>query len=107
MWKTTARYAEMQRSKLAEQENKLKQVYIPNYNKPNPNLVGSLNTTNDPINIGSTCESCKAESSTNWYSWGPTNLKLYLCNDCWVNWKKHGGLKKPHEFGRYFYSLMN
>lgn len=101
MWKTTARYAEMQRTKLAEQENKLKQVYIPNYNKPNPNLVGSVNTTNEPINIGCVCESCKTESSINWFSWGPAHLSLRLCNDCWISWKKHGGLKKPHEFEAY------
>ncbi|KAI6177181.1 BMA-LIN-40, isoform a [Aphelenchoides bicaudatus] len=101
MWKTTARYAETQRSKLAEQENKLKQVYIPNYNKPNPNLVGTANTTGEPVKIGSTCESCKNDSSTQWFSWGPSHLQLRLCSDCWVNWKKHGGLKIPHEFETY------
>jgi hypothetical protein len=30
MWKTTDRYVVQRRLKLAEQENKLKQVFIPN-----------------------------------------------------------------------------
>ncbi|KAI6188088.1 BMA-LIN-40, isoform a [Aphelenchoides besseyi] len=84
MWKTTARHAEMQRSKLAEQDNKLKQVYIPNYNKPHPNLVGPPNNTNEPIKSNSSCESCHSDESTAWYGWGPAHLQLRLCNDCWA-----------------------
>lgn len=105
-WKTTARYAETQRSKLAEQENKLKQVYIPNYNKPNPNLVGPANSTGEPVKLGCTCESCKTDSSTQWFSWGPSNLQLRLCSDCWTSWKKHGGLKLLHEYGMLFLCSM-
>ncbi|XP_041122282.1 metastasis-associated protein MTA1-like isoform X1 [Polyodon spathula] len=39
MWKTTDRYVQQKRLKAAEAESKLKQVYIPNYNKPNPNQL--------------------------------------------------------------------
>jgi hypothetical protein len=34
MWKTTDRYVQQKRVKAVEAESKLKQVYIPNYNKP-------------------------------------------------------------------------
>ncbi|KAA0711342.1 Metastasis-associated protein MTA1 [Triplophysa tibetana] len=43
MWKTTDRYVQQKRLKAAEAESKLKQVYIPNYNKPNPNQL-SMNS---------------------------------------------------------------
>uniref|UniRef100_A0A4W5PYT2 Metastasis associated 1 n=1 Tax=Hucho hucho TaxID=62062 RepID=A0A4W5PYT2_9TELE len=43
MWKTTDRYVQQKRLKAAEAESKLKQVYIPNYNKPNPNQLSVNN----------------------------------------------------------------
>lgn len=101
MWKTTARYTEMQKSKVAEQDNKLKQVYIPNYNKANPNLVGQPNTTDELVKSPVACESCKVDESTQWYAWGPAHMQLRLCNACWIVWKKRGGLKTPHEFESY------
>ncbi|KAI3422178.1 Metastasis-associated protein mta1 [Globodera pallida] len=98
MWKTSSRYAELKKTKHADQalptsENKLKQVYIPTYNKPSTHIIGvqSQQTTNS-------CESCKTEESTHWYHWGPTHLQFRLCGDCWTVWKKKGGLKRPHEF---------
>nr|XP_040055586.1 metastasis-associated protein MTA1 [Gasterosteus aculeatus aculeatus]XP_040055587.1 metastasis-associated protein MTA1 [Gasterosteus aculeatus aculeatus] len=42
MWKTTDRYVQQKRLKAAEAESKLKQVYIPNYNKPNPNQLSNI-----------------------------------------------------------------
>lgn len=36
MWKTTDRYVQQKRVKAVEAESKLKQVYIPNYNKTTP-----------------------------------------------------------------------
>ncbi|XP_072032215.1 metastasis-associated protein MTA3-like isoform X2 [Amphiura filiformis] len=112
MWKTTDRYVQQKRLKAAEAESKLKQVYIPNYNKPNPNQI-----TNKPPVPGipaapgqppqaqpgaRACESCfvddntiSANSSYQWYSWGPANMQCRLCATCWVYWKKCGGLKMP------------
>lgn len=43
MWKTTDRYVQQKRVKAVEAESKLKQVYIPNYTKPNANAVVSNN----------------------------------------------------------------
>uniref|UniRef100_A0A915E0Z0 Metastasis-associated protein MTA3 n=1 Tax=Ditylenchus dipsaci TaxID=166011 RepID=A0A915E0Z0_9BILA len=101
MWKTTARYTDMQKSKVAEQENKLKQVYIPSYNKANPNLVGPQNHTQELFKSALACESCKVDESTQWYAWGPPHIQLRLCNNCWVVWKKRGGLKSAHEYESY------
>uniref|UniRef100_A0AAR2LTG4 Metastasis associated 1 n=1 Tax=Pygocentrus nattereri TaxID=42514 RepID=A0AAR2LTG4_PYGNA len=109
MWKTTDRYVQQKRLKAAEAESKLKQVYIPNYNKPNPNQL-SMNSvkpglvngagvlpgaTGQPAGLGRACESCYTTSSYQWYSWGPSNMQCRLCASCWTYWKKYGGLKMP------------
>uniref|UniRef100_A0A673ZFN6 Metastasis associated 1 n=1 Tax=Salmo trutta TaxID=8032 RepID=A0A673ZFN6_SALTR len=108
MWKTTDRYVQQKRLKAAEAESKLKQVYIPNYNKPNPNqlsansvkpgIVGGLTPGQTPgqtPGLGRACESCYTISSFQWYSWGPPNMQCRLCASCWTYWKKYGGLKMP------------
>ncbi|XP_078085823.1 metastasis-associated protein MTA3 isoform X1 [Mustelus asterias] len=109
MWKTTDRYVQQKRLKAAEAESKLKQVYIPTYNKPNPNQISSINgkpaMVNGPIGgvvyppqnsgIGRPCESCYITQSQQWYSWGPPNMQCRLCASCWTYWKKYGGLKMP------------
>lgn len=41
MWKTTDRYVQQKRVKAVEAESKLKQVYIPNYNKNPSSAVGT------------------------------------------------------------------
>ncbi|XP_072366394.1 metastasis-associated protein MTA3 isoform X5 [Scyliorhinus torazame] len=109
MWKTTERYVQQKRLKAAEAESKLKQVYIPTYNKPNPNQISNINgkpaVVNGPIGglvyqpqnsgIGRPCESCYITQSQQWYSWGPPNMQCRLCASCWTYWKKYGGLKMP------------
>uniref|UniRef100_A0A8C5HTA1 Metastasis associated 1 family, member 3 n=1 Tax=Gouania willdenowi TaxID=441366 RepID=A0A8C5HTA1_GOUWI len=106
MWKTTDRYVQQKRLKAAEAESKLKQVYIPTYNKPNPNQIsmtnGKLATVNGAgpgsyhtAGGGRACESCYTMQSAQWYSWGPPNMQCRLCVSCWMYWKKYGGLKMP------------
>ncbi|XP_071483010.1 metastasis-associated protein MTA3-like [Diadema antillarum] len=112
MWKTTDRYVQQKRLKAAEAESKLKQVYIPTYNKPNPNQINmatnlgnrpaGLTAGGNPLGQGPplqpgarACESCHASTSYQWYSWGPANMQCRLCATCWVYWKKCGGLKMP------------
>ncbi|XP_046628372.1 metastasis-associated protein MTA3 isoform X2 [Neodiprion virginianus] len=51
MWKTTDRYVQQKRVKAVEAESKLKQVYIPNYNKP-PSGTGSAPSTTTVIPLG-------------------------------------------------------
>uniref|UniRef100_A0A8C7HUI5 Metastasis associated 1 family, member 3 n=1 Tax=Oncorhynchus kisutch TaxID=8019 RepID=A0A8C7HUI5_ONCKI len=106
MWKTTDRYVQQKRLKAAEAESKLKQVYIPTYNKPNPNQISVTNGKMATVNGagpgayhaaggGRACESCYSTQSAQWYSWGPPNMQCRLCVSCWMYWKKYGGLKMP------------
>ncbi|XP_049877852.1 metastasis-associated protein MTA3 [Pectinophora gossypiella] len=108
MWKTTDRYVQQKRVKAVEAESKLKQVYIPNYNKPNPALITNTTSgkggavlnggTNGTANMAGAnlCASCQATSSNQWYAWGPQHLQYRLCGSCWQYWKKYGGLKNKN-----------
>nr|VZI02813.1 unnamed protein product [Spirometra erinaceieuropaei] len=89
-WKTTERYTRHRRNKMTSHEHKLKQVYIPNYSKPNSAV---LYNRNDSTDRGCAC--CHVESSPQWYAWGPPHLMCRLCSGCWTYWKKYGGLKNP------------
>uniref|UniRef100_G3PBB6 Metastasis associated 1 n=1 Tax=Gasterosteus aculeatus aculeatus TaxID=481459 RepID=G3PBB6_GASAC len=102
MWKTTDRYVQQKRLKAAEAESKLKQVYIPNYNKPNPNQLSNIvkpALVNGAAVAGAPAPAVQAPavqaSSYQWYSWGPPNMQCRLCASCWNYWKKYGGLKMP------------
>nr|XP_053631148.1 metastasis-associated protein MTA3-like isoform X1 [Cherax quadricarinatus] len=105
MWKTTDRYVQQKRVKAVEAESKLKQVYIPNYNKPNPAALSNGKTPSmvngaDITVSGKACESCHATNSSQWYAWGPSHLQCRLCHSCWQYWKKFGGLKLPSRIGK-------
>uniref|UniRef100_T1JGP3 Metastasis-associated protein MTA3 n=1 Tax=Strigamia maritima TaxID=126957 RepID=T1JGP3_STRMM len=115
MWKTTDRYVQQKRVKAVEAESKLKQVYIPNYNKPNPaaisnNKPGLMNgsNTNDPQAVsGKPCESCYIFQSSQWYAWGPLQMQCRLCSICWSYWKKYGGLKQPTRLDEQWWNRDN
>ncbi|XP_018012835.1 metastasis-associated protein MTA1 [Hyalella azteca] len=103
MWKTTDRYVQQKRVKAVEAESKLKQVYIPNYNKANPAVLSNGSTNCKSVTLlngsssgalGFSCEGCSATTSSQWHSWGPVQKPGKLCSDCWLYWKKLGGLKK-------------
>ncbi|XP_033914544.2 metastasis-associated protein MTA1-like isoform X3 [Acipenser ruthenus] len=105
MWKTTDRYVQQKRLKAAEAESRLKQVYIPNYNKPSPNQISGNSVKLSMVNgtgslgqnssAGRACESCYSTQCSQWYSWGPPSMQCRLCSSCWNYWKKYGGLKMP------------
>ncbi|XP_075222667.1 metastasis associated 1-like isoform X2 [Lycorma delicatula] len=105
MWKTTDRYVQQKRVKAVEAESKLKQVYIPNYNKPNPAVINNNkgivngNSNGETLLCGKGCESCNVTMSNQWYSWGPSHMMCKLCSNCWQYWKKYGGLKVPTRIG--------
>ncbi|XP_021918346.1 metastasis-associated protein MTA3 isoform X1 [Zootermopsis nevadensis] len=105
MWKTTDRYVQQKRVKAVEAESKLKQVYIPNYNKPNPAIINNNkgivngNSNGDAPIGGKACESCSVTISSQWYAWGPSHMQCKLCHNCWLYWKKYGGLKVPSRIG--------
>uniref|UniRef100_A0A8D8ZSH4 Metastasis-associated protein MTA1 n=1 Tax=Cacopsylla melanoneura TaxID=428564 RepID=A0A8D8ZSH4_9HEMI len=107
MWKTTDRYVQQKRVKAVEAESKLKQVYIPNYNKPPagatpgaisnnnklPSGTGMMNGANGDVLISSKpCESCNVTVSTNWFPWYSGTK---ICVNCHAFWRKYGGLKIP------------
>lgn len=61
MWKTTDRYVQQKRVKAVEAESRLKQVYIPNYNKPNPAAIAPNNPSGQFITSNRPCESCQSK----------------------------------------------
>lgn len=105
MWKTTDRYVQQKRVKAVEAESKLKQVYIPNYTKPNPAVINNNknvvngNSNGEAVIGGRACESCSVTVSSQWYAWGPSHMQCKLCHNCWLYWKKYGGLKVPSRIG--------
>ncbi|CAL4061293.1 unnamed protein product, partial [Meganyctiphanes norvegica] len=108
MWKTTDRYVQQKRVKAVEAESKLKQVYIPNYNKPNPAALSNGKSAGmvngNVISESGTadllrCMAC-CSTSSQWYAWGPPHMQCRLCSNCWHYWKKFGGLKLPSRIGR-------
>lgn len=90
MWKTTDRSVQQKKMKAFEAENKVKQVYIPNSIKNN-----SINGQDGHAlsSYGRPCESCSQTKSSQWHSWGSAHTQCRICNDCWIYWKKYGGLK--------------
>ncbi|XP_066594066.1 metastasis-associated protein MTA3 isoform X3 [Prorops nasuta] len=94
MWKTTDRYVQQKRVKAVEAESKLKQVYIPNYNKtPAPSNVPSAATI-IPLGNNNSSSNGKPSSILNGNSngnMGPDNTGMLLvgvgtkpCESCQV-----------------------
>ncbi len=46
--------------------------------------------------------SCLATSSLQWYQWSTTQPHARLCAECWIYYKKLGGLKYPKKSGKKF-----
>nr|CAD7405262.1 unnamed protein product [Timema poppensis] len=100
MWKTTDRYVQQKRVKAVEAESKLKQVYIPNYNKANSSVINNNKGVVNGSSNGEALIGGKASTvSSQWYAWGPTHMQCKLCHNCWLYWKKYGGLKVPSRIG--------
>lgn len=103
MWKTTDKYVQQKRIKAQEGDSKVTQIFIPSSNTA-INLTLAIQATSQYqvtptgtlVTPNYMCESCFNKESVLWYPWGPSTsqCKLYLCKDCWVYWKKCGGLKK-------------
>ncbi|VDN40022.1 unnamed protein product, partial [Dibothriocephalus latus] len=74
MWKTTDHYVQQKRMKAVEAEHRLKQVYIPNYNKPNPAVLYTPpkgDGTAPQPEESSGCDSCGSLSTSQWYALRP------------------------------------
>ncbi|OQV23938.1 Metastasis-associated protein MTA3 [Hypsibius exemplaris] len=94
MWKTSDRFVQRKRLKQADQDGRLKQIYIPAY------VMDDQPSSNDGPDTVKVCEGCHATQSPNWYAWngfagvrGPE--KNRLCRSCWTYWKKYGDLVRP------------
>ncbi|KAL3315916.1 Metastasis-associated protein mta2 [Cichlidogyrus casuarinus] len=92
MWKTTDNYVQQKKLKAIEAEYQLKQVYIPNFNKPQSCVLYS--SAGDPSKADAACDSCDTTSSSQWFALGPSGCMLKVCCDCWSYWKRYGDLKK-------------
>lgn len=102
MYKTSGRYTDSRNQKKhLQNDGKLKQVYIPHYNKASQCAIAGMSNGSDKVFSPIPCESCESKESINWYHWGPTSLKLRVCHDCWNGWKRRGGLLKPHSKERF------
>eukprot|EP00794_Sanderia_malayensis_P020599 gene20599-22630_t len=103
MWKTTDKYVQQKRMKAAEGDSKVTQIFIPSSNTA-VNLTLAVQASSqyqvtvsgNLVSPNYICESCFEKESSLWYPWGPSTsqCKLFLCKDCWLYWKKYGGLKK-------------
>lgn len=98
MWKTTDRYVQQKRVKAVESEQKLKQVYVPDYHKLGD---GSL-----PMSActGAVCVCCKTTSSPAWFEMPGSDQaagmsQSKICQICWLAYRKYaamtpGGMSK-------------
>uniref|UniRef100_A0AC35FDH6 MTA n=1 Tax=Panagrolaimus sp. PS1159 TaxID=55785 RepID=A0AC35FDH6_9BILA len=110
MYKTSDQYAKFRKSKKDSlTRGNLKRVYILPYNKPSSSIITDLSSVNGSEKIISSipCESCNSNESSNWFNWGPLEKNMRLCQICWDQWKKRGGLKRPHESERYRFEPYN
>jgi len=94
MWKTSDRCVDQKKRKMTEKEQKLKNVFIPPYNKPSK-LCLKENEMPEKL-LNRPCEGCCTYESASWYPWGPERYNCRLCGICWSYWKKYGGLQLPH-----------
>ena len=85
---------------MVEKDNKLLQVYVPNVvHESNAFIIGTWNSTTDPITNEKGCTGCGSTSSVNFYKWGTRGDDAILCHDCWTFWRKYGGLKVRTDMG--------
>lgn len=96
MWKTTDRYLQQKRIKVAEAENRARQLYISNLNQKqslvdNNETVDNLSTIG--VSHGKPCAGCHKTSSSQWFPWSSSHLSNRLCQSCYLHWKKYGELR--------------
>jgi len=96
-WKTTDRYVQQKRLKAADQETKLKQVYVPDYTKHGDGSIPGH------LVQGAICICCRTTQSTSWYEMPGAQLigmaNCRICHTCWNAYRKYsamspGGMNK-------------
>jgi len=90
MWKTTDRYVQQKRVKAVESEQKLKQVYVPEYAKLGEGAVPATAAA------GAVCLCCRSAQSAVWYDMPGTELaglpRCNICQTCWFAYRKYAAL---------------
>lgn len=90
MWKTTDRYVQQKRVKAVESEQKLKQVYVPEYAKQGEGAIPATAAA------GAICICCRTTVSTVWYDMPGTELaglpRCNICQTCWFAYRKYAAL---------------
>ena len=102
MWKTTDRYVQQKRVKAVESEQKLKQVYVPDYSKAgesDPDSEDRCNTNLSPGDgclpasacVGAVCVCCRTTTASSWYEVPGAELagmpQCRICNVCWLGYR--------------------
>lgn len=97
MWKTTDRYVQQKRVKAVESEQKLKQVYVPDYSKIGDGALPAAAC------VGAVCVCCRTTSAAAWYEVPGAELagmpQCRICQQCWLAYRKYsavtpGGMSK-------------
>jgi len=90
MWKTTDRYVQQKRVKAVESEQKLKQVYVPEYAKQGEGAIPATAAA------GAICICCRSTVSAVWYDMPGTELaglpRCNICQTCWFAYRKYAAL---------------
>jgi len=103
MWKTTDRYVQQKRVKAVESEQKLKQVYVPDYSKAGDGCLPASAC------VGAVCVCCRTTTASSWYEVPGAELagmpQCRICNVCWLGYRKYsavtpGGMSKEKEGSR-------
>jgi len=97
MWKTTDRYVQQKRVKAVESEQKLKQVYVPDYSKLGDGALPKAAC------VGAICVCCRTTTAQAWYEVPGAEQagmpQFRICQTCWLAYRKYaavtpGGMTK-------------
>jgi len=90
MWKTTDRYVQQKRVKAVESEQKLKQVYVPDYAKLGDGALPPQAC------VGAVCLCCRSTQAQAWYEMPGAELaglpQCRICTICWMAYRKYSAM---------------
>jgi len=84
MWKTTDRYVQQKKQKAIENENKLKQVYVPAYTRKTQRVTGP---NNEVMILGKDCDAYPEMTRYSWSSYkkyGKWSSAVVTTEDCFI-----------------------
>ena len=84
MWKTTDRYVQQKKQKAIENENKLKQVYVPAYTRKTQRVTGP---NNEVMILGKDCDAYRDMTRYSWSAYkkyGKWSSAVVTTDDCFI-----------------------